>query len=129
MDIKLKHARYNYCITFMKKGYLDMPCHDKFGSPFFLSPPPPLALVFLKYGPPCMHLINNSRDSEDGLGSVYKWLAGLVFRVCMGGQISRDSSPLSPFVLTSCPVRAQYGLTVLIFRFWQAYTHEPFFPY
>ena len=47
-----------------------------------------------------MHVINYSRDSEkgQGLGSGYKWLAGLVFRVCIGGpnisgvQISRDST-------------------------------------
>ena len=37
-----------------------------------------------------MHVISYSRDSE--VGSGYKWLAGLVSRVCMGVQISRDKS-------------------------------------
>ena len=38
-----------------------------------------------------MHVINYSRDSEkgQGLGSGYKWLAGLVSRVCMAGLVFR----------------------------------------
>ena len=37
-----------------------------------------------------MHIINYSRDSEGlGLGSGYKWLAGLVSRVCMAGLVFR----------------------------------------
>ena len=58
--------------------------------PPFLFPPihifGPPAFIFLKYMD-SIHVINYSRGQ--GLGSGYKWLAGLVSRVCMAGLVFR----------------------------------------
>ena len=73
-----------------------MVCHDKFGSPpFFCSPPvhifqniwtPPYISEI--YGPHACYQLYISAEVQkgQGLGSGYKWLAGLVSRVYLQGS-------------------------------------------
>ena len=56
-------------------------CHDKFGPPGLYS--------FEIYGPPCMLSTIAEIQKGQGLGCGYKWLAGLVSRVCMAGLVFR----------------------------------------
>ena len=41
------------------------------------------------YGPPCMLSMIAEIQKGQGMGSGYKWLAGLVSRVCMAGLVFR----------------------------------------
>ena len=59
-----------------------MYCQDKFGTPPYIS-------EIILYGPPCMLSTIAEIQKGQGLGSGYKWFAGLVSRVCMAGLVFR----------------------------------------
>ena len=70
-----------------------MYCHDNFGPPLFYFP---CSIYFEIFGPPrpvyyfwnniiCTPMVYSRNSEGSGLDSGYKWLAGLVYRVCMAG--------------------------------------------